>query len=1183
MAFNVAGAVEVDLGVFGGLVSEMSPTTLPEGVSPAANDCVFLPGNVSSRPGLQRVFATPIGPVAFTYGKSYIDPTGVIFNLYLDSAGNFWGENVTSAPGVLGLITTTTPNSYAKSITAFGREYIAISDGLHGTEVPLQYDGVNLDRVTQDGPGSAPNVANLSLPSVAMLAASGDTIPVVEIDPTTPSGGFYTAANMWVPSPAAGVQIGTTVVVSGNSSSALNGTWTVTNIFPGTPNYLVQLALSSVPDTTPFGLGGIATLPGAAISRQNNLVTVQTASAHGLNVGNQAQITGVPALTIGGGIASITIDNEGLPGIATVTTNSAHGLAPESFVSITNVPGTAVGGGISTIVRQGEIVSVTTASAHGLAPGAVVTIAGVSDTSFNTIATVLTVASSTTFTFSQINTTSATSSGGTVTANWPIPDTVTPNYFQVVSSPTSTSFQIEINYGDGTWSGGNVSFAWDGIYFVFSVPSSTVFTYTQYGPNGIGATPGTVTPYGQVAPGQHQMSVSFLTRQGYITRPSPPVKIEANGGQYLSVSNMPIGPGNVVARILNFTGADGAFFFYIPTQPQVNGQIVGTSTQINDNTTTSVVLDFSDNTLYAAAAVSTQGNDIASQIVLDGALGFGFDGTRLLTYGQRNRIQNLLNLTFDGGFFPALGPQPTGWTIYGTDGHLVSGHYGFAWQINISPGGARGLISQSFYLDAYGAPIGTANQTYKIRVWLKPEVAAADLRFVIEIASASTSFSSSASISGSAMNSAGSFVEANFALAMPSPIPPDMLLFVHGESTSTTTTLLVDEISIIYATNPYLDTILYGSYVNNPEAFDGVTGKFGPVKDTRKVMDLGIVRDTLYLLTQDPSGRLHGVTNNGVTEPAGWGVNEIGASCGAVSAFCTVHSQADDASTGGGEEWFAWASASGARVFGGDQPYKISQEIQPDWTGDVARGIQGINPAAWLTVWALNDPDDRSLYFGLPRGTAATPNFIYYMSYRQLETAFQIAMSSPVHTSFSGRLVATDNTRKWCPWNLPMASAARMYRQVGGNLVKVFLGGRPYGNAYMLNAAKFVDDDFGVIAWSYTTASFLAHDAEIALQVGSHRKSIQYITAFVSGVGTITITILCDSLTNPWPLTCVRTLSQNPTFDLEYAGGSASAQRFFFQFSGSPIAPSTDSGFSLQKFMAAIKPESHLPVRGAAA
>ena len=53
------------------------------------------------------------------------------------------------------------------------------------------------------------------------------------------------------------------------------------------------------------------------------------------------------------------------------------------------------------------------------------------------------------------------------------------------------------------------------------------------------------------------MAVFFQDRQGGITAMSPAVPFIANGGQYLSVTNIPIGPPNVVARILAFTGVDG--------------------------------------------------------------------------------------------------------------------------------------------------------------------------------------------------------------------------------------------------------------------------------------------------------------------------------------------------------------------------------------------------------------------------------------------------------------------------------------------------------------------------------------------------------------------------------------------------------------------------------------------------
>ena len=48
------------------------------------------------------------------------------------------------------------PDARAKSATLFGREYIAISDGNFGMDMPRQYDGTNFDRVSQVGPGAGP-------------------------------------------------------------------------------------------------------------------------------------------------------------------------------------------------------------------------------------------------------------------------------------------------------------------------------------------------------------------------------------------------------------------------------------------------------------------------------------------------------------------------------------------------------------------------------------------------------------------------------------------------------------------------------------------------------------------------------------------------------------------------------------------------------------------------------------------------------------------------------------------------------------------------------------------------------------------------------------------------------------------------------------------------------------------
>ncbi len=1038
MAFNVTNAVQVPLELFGGLVTEPTPIALPLGVSPDCQDLAFKPGSVLSRPGLTKVFATPFGSVTVTYAKSYVDNSGNVKNLFLDSHGNLYMEDVTNTPGTYGMIGTVTPGSYAKSITAFGREYIAISDGFSGTDVALQYDGTNLDRVTTDGPGTSATVENFIIPGVATTGAS------------------------------------------------------------------------------PLSL-----------QRISNVVTVHTAVPHGLKIGYQAQLTKFTAQAIGF-VQTITINNEDAPGIASVEMNTPHGLAPNSFVTIQLVSSVTVGGLITAVSRQGQVVTVTTTTAHGLVPGVNVTLVGVGTASFNTTAVVTAIPSPATFCFSQADV-DATSSGGNAQLNWPIPDSGLPNYYEVIACPTTTNFQVNLQYADGIWVTGAVFMPWDGTFFVQTIPSTTSFTYQQNGQDGSSMDVGLVTPFGQISPGLHQMQTIYLTRQGYVTEPSPPVLFTANGGQYLKITKIPIGPPNVIARILAFTGAGGAYFFYIPVPAINNGQVVSTATQIQDNTTTGpVILDFSDNTLFASLGISIPGNNLAAQITIDSALGFAAYGDRLCTYGQRNCVNNLLNMSFDGGI---IGTQITGWAGTGT---LVAGHFSVAVQ--------NPSLTQSFYQDAYGGPIGLPNTLYRARAWMSGGGC------TVTISSTLGGFSISASLSPGV----GGWDEADFGGRTPDAIPSDTIISISGGFGT------VDHLSIIFAEEPFRNNTLFGSYVNNPEAFDGVSGVFG-VEDARKIMSVGIIRGSMNVLTQDPAGRLHVIQNNGVTEPAGWASNEVAANCGALSTFAMTVSQADDATAGGGEEWMAWASYSGARIFGGDQPWKISQEIQPTWSL--------INSATFLTAWALNDPVVRRIYFGVPLGDlepgvcASAPNKILVVDYKQLDSASQIAEAAPVHVTLSGKLIARDHARKWCPWNVKTNGAAQIYREAGGPLFTVFYAGNGFppnavaggcGNVFALCDQKLTDDCAGQIHPYYITAAFTNAEVEQALQLGGQRKLLKYLQWQVSGTGKWTVTPLIDSLNNPWPITATLPLRADPFYDDEWGGGQASGQRFFLKFTVNP-------------------------------
>ncbi len=1266
--FPTKGAIEISLENFGGRVTEMAATDIPDGVSPDEQDNTFRPGMVLTRPSLQRVLTNAPPNTTCTYQKSFVTPTGAIKNLYMFSNGELYWEDPIGAPGIVNILFTGPLGSYAKSATMFGREFIALSDGLHGTTLPLQWDGTYLDRVTQDGPGACPTVTSLA-PTPAQMVAAPNTLtrsenivtanlatapnPPLQIGyqaqisnvpdsnsttvnqtASSPNGSGQTCYSGWsfvggqwrsnfnpgisplsgfvvsgfnLTIPSTGTILGVAVEFGINSQSATTGTVAQVALWNGsgelgtakTPGTSITTTITANTYGGPSDTWGTVLTPslvndpafGFAISISADSIRDFLNAPYQVTVYYTLSGSGTVAI-----ISSILIDNEVAPGLALVTTTQPHGLAAEEFVSIVGVePG--VVSTISGAQWNAGVTTLTTTTNHNLNIGSVVQVASVSTAtgsttfSFDGTFTVETVPSPNQITYLQTPITAtdpdvinATANTGNIVIAWPIPDTPTPSYFQVESAPSPTTFYVPINYCDGTWTTGTVGYAWEGTFYVTKVISPTQFQYQQYGPNGSTTAIGTVTPYGQMAPGFHLLRCTFLTRQGAVLKSSPYVKFIANGGQYPQVDNIPIGPSNVVARILEFTGADGAYFFYLPIPAQINGQVVSTATQINDNTTTSILLDFSDNSLFAGLATSIPGNDLIAQIVLDGALGFGQYATRLITYGQRNRIQNFLNLGFDGGYMPSAPLVPSGWTAGANAGTLASNTAlppSSAWLINAAAGaGPSGVLYQTAYLDAYGNPILTGNTPYTLRVWLRPSALDENLNFYAVISSAQTGFSSTATFNGADMIVAGGFVAADFSAVTPESIPTDMLLTIYAVSTVTNRTILVDEGSIIYSQTPNLDGDLFGSYGNNEEGIDGESGKFGPVTDTRKVMDFGVMRETFYMLTQEPSGRLHETTDNGTTEPSGWQVNEVGANCGVLSAFSLTKSQADDTAASGGEEWMAWASLSGARIFGGSYPDKISQEIQPDW--------EQINPAAALTVWCVNDPVERALYFGVPLGAATAPNKLLFMSYRQLDSAQSIAGSPPFRVSFSGKLIATDNSRKWSLWNMSMNGAALMYR-VAGTLSLVLGGGNGqtpgaggFGNVYTLNPNKYTDDDYGQVNSYYFTYGFVNRGAEQQLQVGSHQKGFFGCLATVTWVGTMLVQVAPNNPANIWPLSCERTVSQ-PNIDLHWGYGNiiiARGSRFFLKFSAVPLPGETDNAYNIQMVTCLIVP-TRLKTRGA--
>lgn len=1016
MAINTLGNIDVPLELFGGLDTELAPSDLPEGVSPANQDVVFLPGSVATRPALHRIFSTPFSENP-TYEKTYLQPNGEALNLFLDANGVVYQEDVENAPGVATQISQQEAGSTAQSATAFGREYIAISDGLHGVGVPLQYDGTNLDRVSQDGPAAAVTAQNVNLSFFIVASPSG----------LSEFGGFAIS----------------TATQSGN---------------------IVTLTLTG-------------------------LTPLFNAIEKGLTTGDKVQVIGI-------GVAGYN----GIQTLLSVTVNQI------TYQLLTTGLANSSGGTMNT-----GLVKVTTTTDTGFTVGQNVTIAGAGVSGYN--------------------------------GTWAIRD------FDALPPHETHVFYVYISAYGLAASGG-----------------------------------GTIVVTGNISPGIHQVVVMFQTRSGYVTKPSPVFAWTAGGGVGVIISNLPIGPPNVVARILAFTGAGGDNFFYIPVNVTVQNPAGGAPTIINstvvpDNTTTTVTLDFDDNTLFAALAIDIPGNNLFALVVLSPCLGFFNYASRLFAWGEYNKIQNALNLGFEGGYNASSPTVPLGYSIVdNTAAELVIGgawDSGMAWKIH---GNGTltdlGLLEQQMKADEEGIPIVQPGTLYRFRIWGKVDATSADPitgDVIVELADGGGN--PTVSIPCSAFTTTGNFVEVVFN-SPTSAVPNGIVYSIKVNGLNAGFDITLDEQMLYPDFRPYFDDFRI-SYVINPESFDGITGNLGPTSDPTPLRTASEYRDNFYFRT---AIGLHVTRDNGTGEPSSWTVNEQSKKCGALS----VHGcDAGEFGTGTSAEDFELSIArSGLYIFAGGDPVKISQEIQPIW--------DTINWEFAHRAWIKNDTVSRRAYIGLPTEEATAPNLILIMDYRELKTWETVQSADPIHISYTGKMISSDLTRKWTVWTLAMNCGELLQRP--NNDVQFCLGSgngltpglEPgFSQIYFLDSGKFTDDDYGPITSFYTTYFFVNHDQEQALQLGSHRKFYAYLAMFITGIGEITVTPLVDNLHNPWESTPPYDLALLQNFDFEWGLNITEGERVAFKVQVAPLSGQTDCYFDMGKMIVTMRQNPWSPIRGA--
>lgn len=1001
---STLGSIDAPVQILGGLVADMAPSELPDGVSPDCPDCQFTKSAAETRPGLTSVFAAIAGNPTINYIKTYQNIQEVIETLVWDSGGNLWAEESNGSLTLIALALYA-QSPWAFSTTLFGREYLAFSDGKMGQDAPRQWDGTNLDRVTQGGPGAAPTVVDYA-PTFNIHAASTGL--------TQQAGGTVSSIAEYVPG-----------------------------------FYQVVVTVAGI-----YNQGDVVTITGASVAAFNTNWTISAGPGTG-----SGQTTTIFYF------------------------NAATGL------------GTSLTG---TVYSATATCTLTAAPSVNLTVGTLVTVAGAG-----------------------------------------------------VAGYDVTNAKI------------------------LSVVSTTVFTYTATAGNLGASGGGTVAVAGNISAGVHGLTVAFVTRQGYITIPAPPTSWTAGGNAYALVSNIAVGPANVIARILLFTVAGqsptGSAYFYIPPEATTLGD---GSTVINDNVTTTAVVNFTDAILQGA----TSGAYLFSEIPLPEVAGVARYNQRLFWWGERNTLKNWQNLDMCGGFGqqqPSGAYYPLGWTPDTTSG-AGGGYTGVVpyWggTFKITGDGAtatRGLITQSATDDIYGVPRIQAGTLYtvKVRVLRNNTLAAGSLHVHLYSASGAINTTGLTLAAGGVTTQWAEYTASLVDGVALTTIPSDLVLRVYADGTPTFGGYFaIGQIEILPTGALNNLSTVRASNADSPEQIDGVTGLLNVSENDGQAIRAAFqMRGNLYFVKE----RSLFYTEDNQQEPDTWTITQVSATIGTPSIR----------GVGLGEDWAVIASRSGLYIFSGGEPLKISQEVAHSASGLTLAWDQ-INWQYGHTIWVTVDTINRRIYVGAPFGSATSPNYILCMDYRDVDGgADAIAGAPPIIISYRGVKIVRDKSRKSSFWTISANHGAMVERFDGTQ--QLFLGCGSYGNqnatgkVYQLDPTNQTDDGSAIPSY-YLTAFTPQRETEQELQIASHRKLFYYMTAFIEGSGYINVTAHPDSESNPQIVAQWR-LSSPANKDME-APLNVLGERVAFKFA--PDSTVAGNWFRLQKLTPSMNADPNSPVRG---
>jgi hypothetical protein len=1213
------------------------------------------------------VFITP-GLTNFNYVKTYIQNNNQINTLALDAAGNIWLENVTSNPGILTLaLTGIIPGSFAQSATADGNEYVMFSNLTVGTDrprivIPNQQTGaLQFEPLSQVGPGAPPTFA-------ATTSSATGALTIVSYVIANDIVTFTFTATGFVPVPLSQYVIsgtgnpgldGSIATVLGTPAptlttfSSATGATGATSTGTATPTY--NFNISSITQNSGGGqiqFNGQEAIWSAGLgsTAPGNTITLYYGSA-GSGENPYIQTTGNGTIIYIGASTAL----QGLVG-TWVVVGHGTGVPPGQgsgsilpYIQITYPTASYQKFASNNGHFQVTLATITTVSPiPNLSASDSIQINGAIPTDWNNNWIIISALNSVIMDitssqalpggiaqFSYIVTSLpaiAPMDGQYVTLGGPggelnnvptmnttgvVSDVVgsTSGTFQVAGFPAFTAAQIAAGVVPET--GQAVTF---GTQFTFDPGAVDVGT-TIDPIFGNTTTPGTVTTVGGViipiGAGTRQAVCFFITESGFYSPMSPFVVFTTTeDANYITASNIPIGPPNTIARGIAFTeagqnGVPGANFYIIPVDVIITvGQVITTytSTIIHDNITSTAKFSFTDEVLLKSEAVDIQGADQFNLIELGSSAWVVPYASRNFYGMQLNKVTNFDNLTFDGGYLSnnpqgvpsqdvvllggpytnlqplgyPLGVPGVGWTIVNQADQtlLTSPVTGMALYIkNTYAAGVTpsvGMVFQTAFQDQYQVAIIQPNISYSVRVAVSNPSGIANGNLVIDLVnwSATTGFTNAVPPYGQfvvPLSTMTSNVQVFTGELLTTPfttsVSPLLVLRTWLQNSTFGTDLLIDRIEVFPTLTPYLLAQVYGSYANNPEAIDASDS--GGIIDTTSENSQCcyggfVMHDLLYLLKLNS---WYSTEQNPNSEPGGWALKEVSNKVGT----CGIHAYDT------GEEWAMTACREGIFGFNGGQPVKLTLEVFNLWNcinWDAANTIVLCNDVANKRFYCLVPLPTGTSPEGVPTSTVqwlpyapynplpTTPNVMLMCNYQGLDTAAELFAGPGIHVTMFGSLAAMDMKRKWTIWQIPSPFAAFITQQNGVDMPLYICNGIASSKIYQLETTQLSDDGVSINGLYTTYGHVNAVKAATQPIFGMHTKRYTVLQGTVEGAGVLGVRILPNVINPKYPYSVpVGVKLVSPAMDDFFRPINVKAQRAFLEFSTNAVG----SWFHLDK------------------